>query len=60
MNPWIAQAASGARIHDLQHDADIDRIARQVRVDRRRNHEHAAMTRVAGEILLRAGRRLAG
>jgi hypothetical protein len=60
MHPWIEQAASGARAHDLQHDAEIDRMVRQARVDRRRHQEHASVTRVAGEILLRAGRRLAG
>jgi hypothetical protein len=60
MNPWIVHEVSGAHIRDLQHAAEVDRVAHQVRADRRRYHEHSGVTRVAGEILIRAGRRLAG
>lgn len=60
MSPWIAQQASDARIDDLRRVAAIDRLAQEIGSSGRRFREHPGAARVAGELLVRAGRRLAG
>jgi hypothetical protein len=60
MNAWITQQASVARADDLRHAAAIDRLAQEIGAGDRRRGEHPVVARMTGEILLRAGRRLAG
>jgi hypothetical protein len=60
MNAWITEQAAAARMDDLRRVASADRLARDVEGRAWRSRGHAAPGRVVGELLLRAGTRLAG
>jgi hypothetical protein len=60
MNGWITEQASNARIDDLRRTASEDRLARELPGRAWRWQRHAAPGRAVGELLLRAGTRLAG
>jgi len=56
MNPWITYEAAGARIDDLRRTATLDRRAREVTPRQRHLAGQPAAVRLAGHLLLRAGR----
>jgi len=60
MNPWITHQASDARIDDLRRAANLDRLARDAECSELRLPGQPLPARLAGELLLRAGRSLAG
>jgi len=60
MNAWITEQAAAARMDDLRRAASADRLARDLEGRARRSRGHAAPGRVFGELLVRAGTRLAG
>jgi hypothetical protein len=60
MNVWITEQAAAARIDDLRRAASADLLTRDLEGRPWRRRGHAAPGRVVGELLLRAGTRLAG
>jgi hypothetical protein len=60
MNPWIAHQLASARIDDLRRAASLDRLAREAECSERQLLGRPLPARLAGELLLRAGRSLAG
>jgi hypothetical protein len=60
MNPWITRQASDSRIDDLRRAASLDRLAREAGSSERELRAQPLPARLAGELLLRAGRSLAG
>ena len=58
MNPWIAEQLVDARLRDLRRDALRDPAASAVRA--RRTGRRSVAARWSGQLLIRAGARLAG